>query len=107
MSSSARGPQCGRGLPFVMHLERVCQLIDMGQTFIVEFNPNSEAASAGATMVRGVRLLIHEGGDITMESEDGSQRIDLGMTLANYRWFWRCWQNGEPQDVQCKATRWR
>lgn len=107
MSSSTRGPQSGRGLPFVMHLERVCQLIEMGQTFVVEFNPNSDIAHGGMLIVRGVRLLIHEGGDITMESMDGLQKIDLGMSLANYKWLWRCWQNGEPQDVQRKATRWR
>lgn len=107
MSNSTRGPQSRRDLPFVMHLERVCQLIDMGQTFIVEFNPNSDVAHGGMLIVRGVRLRIRDGGDITMESVDGSQKIDLGMSLANYKLLWRCWQNGEPQDVLRIATWWR
>lgn len=78
MSSSTRGPQRGTNSPFVMHLERVCRLIEMGQRFTVEFNPTSDVAAAGVTIVQDIRIRIREGGGhphggIERNADDGFQ----------------------------------
>lgn len=106
MSSSIRGTQHGKDAPFVMHLERVCRLIEMGQRFTVEFNPTSDVAAAGVTIVQDIRIRIREGGDILMEALNGMQTMDFRMTLANYKRLWRVWQNGMPTEAQRLALRW-
>lgn len=106
MSSSIRGTQHGKDAPFVMHLERVCRLIEMGQRFTVEFNPTSDVAAAGVSIVQDIRIRIREGGDILMEALNGMQTLDFRMTLANYKRVWRIWQNGVPTDAQRRTLRW-
>lgn len=107
MNSSTRGPQGRNDAPFVMHLERVCRLIEMGQRFAVEFNPCSDVATAmHGRLVRDVALEILAGGEIAMRTMDGSVVLRFDMTLANYKRLWRCWQNGTPGEAQRRTTRW-
>ena len=104
MSNSVRGPQRGNGGPFVMHLERVCRLIELGARFAaVEFNPNSDA---DGRMIGNVGLRITDGGGVSLVMIDGSSVGAFGMTLANYKKLWRCWQNGTPTEAQRGAMRW-
>lgn len=103
MSNSSRGPLSGVGAPFVMHLERVCRLMEMGAAFVVEFNPNCDI---GPGMVRDMRLRVLEGGEVEMETVNGYQTMRLNLTLSNYRRIWRCWQNGTPTPDQRRAASW-
>lgn len=108
MSSSARGPQTPAGGPFVMHLEKVCRLIEMGQTFTVELHPHSDLpAQLRGRLVRRVGIHILDGGQVTLQTMDGQESIFLGLSLANYKRIWRCWQNGVPTDQARGATAWR
>lgn len=104
MSAQDRRPKGG---PFVMHLNRVCQLIDKGQTFTVEFHPvfNSAGDLRGKIM-GGMGLHIMDGGDVALQLMDGTS-IMVGLTLANYEKVWRCWQNGMPCDGQRRGKIWR
>lgn len=104
MNTSTRGPQQGGGQPFVMHLERVCRLIEMGQTFSVEFNPCGDVAID--RVVRDVGLRIRDGGEVAMKTLNGAEVLAFGLTLANYKRLWRCWQNGTPTEGQRKAVAW-
>lgn len=107
MSNSTRGPQREAGAPFVMHLERVCRLIAMGQRFVVEINPNSDLPEGIAgQVICGVELKIMEGGEMTMTVGDGSLVLHLGLTLADYKRHWRCWQGGLPTVARRLALRW-
>ena len=106
MNDSRRGPARGDGRPFVMHLEKVCRLIEMGQRFTVEFNPNSDAAAGGMEVIRDVRLSILKGGEVCMQAPSGAGFALFDLTLATYKRVWRCWQNGLPGVVQRRETRW-
>jgi len=105
MSAAARYPQGNS--PFVMHLDRVCQLIEKGQTFTVEFHPVFNACGEFRGKIIG-RLGLHimDGGDVALQLMDGTS-IMVGLTLANYGSLWRCWQNGTPYGNQRKSTAWR
>jgi len=106
MSATAKYP-ARHGGPFVMHLDRVCQFIEKGQTFLVEFHPvfNSSGEFRGKIIGR-LGLHIMDGGDVALQLMDGST-IMVGCTLANYGSLWRCWQNGTPYGNQRKNTAWR
>lgn len=107
VSNSIRGPQRSTDSPFVMHLERVCRLIEMGQDFTIEFHPHSDLPSSVRGMVvKKMGLRILEDGDVLMLPIGGGQTMMLGMKLANYRKIWRCWQNGTPTETQCRETWW-
>ena len=108
MSNSIRGPQRSANSPFVMHLERVCRLINMGQTFTVEFHPHADIPQKlQGGVVKKIGLHIRDGGEVTLVPIGGSAAMFLGLTLANYGKLWRCWQGEEPSDAQRKATQWR
>ena len=91
-----------------MHLERVCRLIDMGARFLVEFNPNSDVGERmiGGQTIGNVGLRITDGGGVSMVLLDSSSTCAFGMTLANYKRLWRCWQNGVPTEAARRAMRW-
>ena len=101
MSSSIRGLQRGASGPYVLHLERVCQLIDRGTPVTVELHPNSDAIG----LLPRVLIDIHEGGDVSLHRIGSGDRLFLGLTLANYKRQWRCWV-GEPTEAQRRAMRW-
>lgn len=103
MSNSTRGQQHRDDGPFVMHLERVCRLIEMGQRFTVEFNPCSDV---GGGITSGIRLSIRDGGEVCMQSLNGAGFMLFNLNLANYKRVWRCWQNGVPTEAQRRAVRW-
>ena len=87
-----------------MHLERVCRLLDMGARFVIEFNPCSDVDFRG--LLRDVRLRINDGGDVSLILGNGATVLAFGLTLANYKRVWRCWQNGTPSETQRRDTRW-
>lgn len=107
MSATANVYQRGNA-PFVMPLHRVCQLIEKGQTFTVEFHPVFNASGTFRGKIIG-RLGLHimDGGDVAIQLLDGSTTIMTGLTLANYGSLWRVWQNGTPYLAQRKRTKWR
>lgn len=105
MSNSIRGPQRGQGAPFVMHLERVVRLIEMGQHFTIEFNPNSDVGMVMGDLVFNKGLRIDNGG-VVMLTKDDQSFYALGLTLANYKRVWRCWQNGIPTDALRRGMKW-
>ena len=92
--------------PFIMHLERVVRLIEMGQHFTVEFNPCSDVGIAKDTLVRDIGLRIDSGGDVAMLTSNGLGVYTQKLTLANYKRVWRCWQNGVPSVAQRCASKW-
>lgn len=104
MNSSLRGPQRGRDVPFVMHLERVCRLMEMGQRFTVEFNPNGDVSID--RVIRDLELHVHDGGDVSVRTLNGAVLMAFDLTLANYKRVWRCWQNGTPTEAQRRAVKW-
>ncbi len=104
MNTSTRGPLRGRDVPFVMHLERVCRLIEMGQRFTVEFNPSSDIEIA--RVIRDLELHVHDGGDISMRTLNGATLMAFDLSLGNYKRVWRCWQNGTPTEAQRRAVKW-
>lgn len=106
MSANAKFPPRGN-MPFVMHLDRVVQLIEKGQTFTVEFHPVFNASGQFRGKIIG-RLGLHimDGGDVAIQLMDGTS-IMVGLTLANYGSLWRCWQCGTPYENQRKRTVWR
>ena len=87
-----------------MHLERVCRLLDMGARFVIEFNPCSDVDFHG--LLRDVKLRINDGGDVSLILGNGATVLAFGLTLANYKRVWRCWQNGTPSETQRRDTRW-
>lgn len=110
MNSSLRGSRAGDGRegPFVMHLERLCQLIAMGQTFTVEFHPVSDLPlSLRGKVVKRLGLHILDGGDVAIQLLDDSTSIMVGLSLANYKALWRVWQAGTPSDALRRGTPWR
>ena len=107
MNTSMRAPQRGDNGPFLMHLERVCRLIEKGAEFTIEFNPCSDIAPMLGRVMERVRLRIEEGGDVTVLARGGSEGYRLlGLTLANYKRLWRCWQNGMPTTAQRRRRPW-
>lgn len=95
------------GGPFIMHLERVVRLIEMGQRFVVEINPNSDVYDLiGRRMLEGVRLEIADGGRLLVEMANGVGVSVLRLTLANYKRVWRCWQNGVPDEDLRRGVSW-
>lgn len=107
MNTSLRHPGRGKNAPFIMHLERVCELIERGQTFTVEFHPIFNASGRFRGKVIG-RLGLHimDGGGIALQLMDGTT-VMVGLTLANYGSLWRCWQNGTPGDELRRKAEWR
>lgn len=98
----------GTGRPFLMHLERLCRLISMGQTFTVEFHPAlTGTGELRGKVIRHLGLHIMDGGDVAIQLLDAETTIMVGLNLANYKRAWRVWQNGVPSDAQCRATEWR
>ena len=87
----------------MMHLEKVCRLIEMGQRFVVEFNPCSDI---GGKVWTGMKLTIQDGGNVCMVAPNGAGFMLFNLNLANYKRLWRCWQNGVPGEGQRRATRW-
>ena len=107
MNTSTRSPRRGNDAPFQMHLERVCRLIELGASFTIEFNPCSDIPSLFGEVLQGVRLRIHEDGDVSVHMKGSAIGMKLlGLNLANYKKLWRCWQNGAPSVAQRRATRW-
>lgn len=109
MNTSLRGSRNGgKDGPFLMHLERLCRLISMGQTFTVEFHPVlTGTGELRGKVIRHLGLHIMDGGDVAIQLIDKSATIMVGLTLANYKRAWRVWQNGVPTDEQRRATEWR
>lgn len=107
MNTTKRGPQRDNTAPFLMRLERLCQLIEKGAEVTIEFNPCSDIpAMLGHTMDH-VHLRIHEGGDVSVHAKNDTVSFNLlGLTLANYKRLWRCWQNGNPTEAQRRTTPW-
>ena len=94
-------------MPFQMHLERVCRLIEMGASFTIEFNPFSDLPGLVGDVIQGVKLRIHEDGDVSVHMQGTAIGLKLlGLNLANYKKLWRCWQNGVPPLAQRRKTRW-
>lgn len=106
MSGGTGGARHGGGAPFVMHLERVCRLIEMGQRFAVEINPCSDCGPAAPNVVRDLEIRIHAGGAVSLMTIHGAPVMMFNLTLANYRRIWRVWQNGTPTEAQRRAVRW-
>ena len=107
MSNSIRGPQRSTNGPFIMHLERVCRLIEMGARFgVIEFNPASDLGKVRDTLIKEIGLAIHDGGSVSMIALNGTGISGFGLTLANYKRVWRIWQNGIPTEDQRRAVRW-
>ena len=106
MSSSARGPQRRPDGPYVLHLERVCQLVDRGTAVTLELNPASDAAMTTDGILPRVLIDIHEGGDVSLHRLGSGDRVFLGLTLANYKRRWRCWV-GIPSEAQRRAMKWQ
>lgn len=105
--SSLHAPLPGTGAPFVMHLERVCRLIDMGAQFgAIEFNPNSDLGDVRNTLVKEIGLAIRDGGSVSLIASNGMPVSALGLRLGNYKRVWRIWQNGIPSEAQRRAVRW-
>ena len=108
MNSSRMNPGRGKDLPFVMHLERLCQLIEMGQTFTIEFHPAGDLPGGlRGKIVKKLGLHIMDGGEVAIQMLDASTSIMVGLSLANYKGLWRAWQNGVPCDAQRRGTPWR
>lgn len=109
MNTSLRGSRNGgKNGPFLMHLERLCRLISMGQTFTVEFHPVlTGTGELRGKVIRHLGLHIMDGGDAAIQLIDKSATIMVGLTLANYKRAWRVWQNGVPTDEQRRGTEWR
>lgn len=107
MSSSTRGPQRGTDRPFVMHLEWVCRLVDMGARLgVIEFNPNSDLGKVRDTLVKDVVLRICDGGGVALQMLNGVSISAFGLTLANYKKVWRVWQNGVHTEAMRRSVRW-
>lgn len=107
MSKSTRGPQHGHDGPFMMHLERVCRLIEMGAEMTIEFNPSSDLPAMLGGIMEHVRLKIHEDGAVSLHADHNTVGYSLtGLTLASYNRLWRCWQNGAPSEARQRAVKW-
>lgn len=107
MSKSIRGPQYGDDGPFLMHLERVCRLIEKGAEFVIEFNPCSDLPALLGEIMEHVKLRIHEDGAVSVRVGPKDIAFNLlGLTLANYKRLWRCWQNGTPTTAQRRRRPW-
>lgn len=106
MRSDSPNAWRGTGAPFVMHLERVCRLIEMGQRFTVEINPCSDAGRAAPNVVRDLEIYIHAGGAVSLMAAPGVPVMAFDLTLDNYKRVWRVWQNGAPTEAQRRAARW-
>ena len=96
------------GVPFVMHLDRVARLMEMGTRFDIEINPNCDLAERferRPCMMLDMQLRVLAGGgvEIMVNSRTG---YEMGLTLANYKRIWRCWQNGAPTAAQSAACKW-
>lgn len=95
------------GSAYILHLERVCQLIASGHLVTVEFNPNSDLPPeiAGRIMTRaGIHIL--DGGEIAIVNPNSDTSMFLNLSLANYKKLWRCWC-GFPSDSHRRAMKWR
>lgn len=104
---NTKEPRQGPGVPFVMHLERVCRLIDMGAHFgAIEFHPYSDLGDIRGTIVRNVALRICDGGGVSITTPDGISISAFGLALSNYKRLWRIWQNGIPTDAQRAMVKW-
>lgn len=91
-----------------MHLEKVCRLIDMGQTFTVEFHPHGDfPRDLRGRVVKRLGLQLLADGDVALQMIGGGCSMFLGLKLSNYKPLWRCWQNGTPTDAQRRETGWR
>ena len=103
MKSGTRGAHTYNA-PFVMHLERVCRLMELGQRFTVEFNPCCDVEIA--RVIGNLELHVHDGGDISVRTMNGAVLMAFNLTLGNYKKVWRCWQNGTPTEAQRRAVKW-
>lgn len=107
MNTSMRAPQRGDNGPFLMHLERVCRLIEKGAEFVIEFNPCSDLPALLGETMEHVRLQIHEDGAVSVHAGRKDIAFNLlGLTLSNYKRLWRCWKNGTPTTAQRRRTPW-
>lgn len=106
MNMSTRGPLRGNDTPFVMHLERVCRLIEMGQKFTIEFNPCSDIVETMGNMIESAGISILTDGRVCIHRPSGYGAAVANLSLANYKRVWRCWQNGAPTDAQRRAVKW-
>lgn len=106
MSNSTHGPLRGQGMPFVMHLERVCRLVEMGQKLMIEFNPCSDVVELMGSMIEGARISILSEGRVCIQRPSGCGAAVANLSLANYKKVWRCWQNGTPTEAQRRAVKW-
>ena len=106
MSNSLRNPAIGNRGPYVLHLERVVQLIDRGNTLNIEFNPCSDLPQVTTGMIRGIGAHILDGGEVMLLTIAGDATFKLGLTLANYKQIWRCWV-GNPTERQRRSLRWQ
>lgn len=106
MSSNSKSTYFNSVIPFIMHLEKVCQLIEMEHPFTIEFNPCSDITDMVDGLIQGVRVHIHENGNLSIHLPNGIGISTLRLTLSNYKRVWRCWQNGIPTKAQRDKTRW-
>ena len=107
-SETIMGRSSHSGHPYILHLERLCQLIEMGQVFNVELHPHADMAPEfQGGLLKHVGLVILAGGDVAVEMMDGQSRLFLGLTLANYKRRWRVWTNGTPNITLRHNVAWR
>ena len=107
MNGGNRG-RGGSGRPYILHLERLCQLIERGQRFVVELHPCADLLPEyQGGLLKRVGLAILAGGDVAVDLMDGQSRLFLGLTLANYKTRWRVWIGGVPADAMRRTTPWR
>ena len=96
----------GSGMPFVMHLERVCRWIDMGHKFTIEFNPCSDVVDLMGTLIESAGVSILPDGYVCIYRPSGYGTAMAKLSLANYKRIWRCWQNGIPTEAQRAMVKW-
>lgn len=92
--------------PYVLHLERVVQLIDRGNTLTVELHPCSDLPNVTGGLIRRIGAHILDGGEVMLIALNGMSTLQLGLTLANYKQIWRCWV-GNPTERQRRELRWQ
>ena len=106
MGDSRRAPR-GAGQPYVLHLDRVCQLMERGTPMNVELHRvRGLPATWAGELMHAVRMRVLEGGEVQIEPDGRGVSLRLGIWLGDYGSVWRVWA-GMPGDVQRIGTKWR
>lgn len=116
MANSIHGPQRRPEGPYVAHLEKVCRLLDSFEEprrgprtgFTVEFHPYGDLpGNLRGQVIRGVRLHIMDGGDVSFMLSGSDTGFFVGLRLSNYGSLWRVWIGGMPGEAARREKRWR